>query len=611
MAKKDVWSTISLHPLTGPLDVRSDPTEVQPGAWRWKLNMEATSDGRLKRRAGFEHPFASKLYDQWGVPIEQSDDRSGWYYHNHDHHAQGATREPITFLHECTTDSGQRILFDGTQSRLSKLNTTTGHWTDIQLPDVAYGAYGSRWKAAQLQNVLYFTNGVNNILAHDLAAGTTTEVSELKTTIKITAAKIAIEFNGFLVLMNVVQDGVAQPTRIAWSDINDGMAWDPYFDPDADPPEVEPLCGTQDLPYGDDILGAAHILRDVYIYTRRSIWKMTPSTLTADEVFTFTRIYSEPQNQVGCLFYPETLVSTGSEHWYCSREGVYRFDPYIPKPERVDWLHLSTGVMFTDQATAMGGTHCYAPVAALLPSKDEIWFSWPSGTLSVNNWTMVANIKQKTADVVDTGFTAFTNFRDTPTAAGVCNETQYFFGASGVDYAIKNIGGSYYREFLIIDDMSNVTVDLPVDALIGTLYRSDGYVSILRAEAPLGFYDREKRVQQVYVDRETIEETTPPVIRLRLGHSWNRTDPNSTAPKCSPQWNDYENKDLRCEEEFTNTNLTSQKLRQSEGCEWPMYVEGRHIYFEIMISSSTGTAAVGGSAYLMKIDFDAMALQKP
>lgn len=565
----------------------------------------------MKRRAGFGLPWSDKLYDNSGRLLsdygpEEEPYTGQIFLHNHDHRSQGvAEREPIIFLHECTRDDGNRYLFDGTKSRLSVLDEATGLWTDLA---TGKGAYSSRWKAAQLQNVLYFTNDVDNILSLDLSAlddfttvaAAMSEITELKTLMKITAAKVIIQYQGFLVLMNVVYDGERHSTRVAWSNQNDGMDWDPAA--------VEPLTGFQDLTYGDDILGAAQMHGQVYIYTRRGIWKMWPSS---DEttVFLFSQIYSEPLNQKGCLFYPETLISTGSEHWYMSRDSICRFDPYIPAPEIPDWLDMASPPIFSTLDTAMSGTQCALPVACMVPSKDEIWFSWPTGNLTVNNWTLVASYAQKTADLVDAGFTAFCNYRRTPTAPGLCNEVQSLFGASGTDYCIKEIGKVFYREYLPV--VGDGVLGDPSEVFVLGEYVTYGYKSILRAEIPLGFYDREKIVRRVQLDKSASEETAAPVFRLRIGNAPNSVDPNSEDASCSPQWSSYENRAISCPETSSNTHLASHKQKPSRDTKWNTFRKAKHLYFELVIADANGVAAQGGNVELYKFDFDATAMPKP
>lgn len=589
---KSPWSNIAIHPLVGPLDTRSRPADLIPGAFRWKLNFAANSEGKLCRRTGHQRFASDALFDDNGLPLSDPLHGSGSHYHNHDHHHQGATREPITFLYESTASDGTRRLFDGTQSRVSVLNFDDGSWFDVI---TGKGATGSKWHADELQNVITFVNNVDAPLYVDVSTPYTptaaTTIPSLNT-IQMERARVAVEFQGFMLLMNVREQGTDYTSRIRWSDLNLPLEYAEGNDS---------LAGFQDLDYGDEILNAKPIGNYLYVYTRRAIWKIGISG-NEDSVFSFAKVYYEPDNQAGCLAYADTLISTGAEHWYMAQDGIYNFNPYIAAPARQDWLYLATGVIYKTASTRLDTNFCPSPVGEYLPNERELWFSWPTvGVDGINNITLVAQIEQKTADVVDTGYTALSNFRRTPANANECNEVQDLLGASNVDWCIKSIGNVYFREYAFTQP--DLTEDIPDEAT----YYNVGYNSMLRGLIPTGLFDCSKTVRSVSVEHDTAAQDTPCAVKVRIGQSRVLVDPNDAGDICVPSWHELPTKLLQCPDMAKLSELKKKNQVPNLAMEFQTYDSGRFLYYEITIQNADGTAAIGGNSCWMSITFDAKA----
>jgi hypothetical protein len=595
MPKQDTWQTVSLVPLNGPLDTRSRPADIPPGAFRWKLNLAVTTDGKLCRRTGFRRFYSDYLYDS-------GDNLGGTLYHNHDFHSQGATREPITFQFESSSNDGTRRFYIGTESGVWLLDPATGEYgTAI----ITSAATGTRWRAAELQDVILFTNNSDPVQSVNSDG---TGLGNVPTLGTITAAAIVIQYNGFMLLMNVMDGGTRQGSRIRWSDLNQPLN---YTVADLS------LAGVQDLDYGDDILAAAPLLGGLYIFTRRSIWRMTVSGDTsAGSSLAFTKVYSEPKNQTGCIAYANTLVSTGTDLYYMGRDGIYHYNPYIPFPEREDWLHRADGLIFNTGQYQLDSDYCLSPVAEYRPSERELWFSWPDQTSQgINNWSLVAQIEQKTADVVDHGFISFCNFRRTPVSAQQCNEVQDFLGVSGTDWAIKSIGTVYSRELypVTLDEDGLPTPDIAADEDIIRV----GYNSILRGMIPLGLTDREKTLRNVLIDADSSEQDVPCAVRMRIGRARSLVDPNSTGTVSAPLWNVLKDtqtgllyKVLGWQSAMRIPEMQTKNIRPHVDLDWNTLWTARFIYYEITILNQDGTAAIGGETYFQRIDFDARANPK-
>lgn len=596
MAKSNSWTVLSIHPVSGPLDTRSRPADVTPGGFRWKEAFQCVN-GRLCRRGGFQRFFSDYIYDDNGILLSDPSHGDGSHYHNHDWHYRNGDREPITFMLESTANDGTRRFFAGSQSRLAVLDQATGTYTDL-LTDV--GAPGCVWKGAQLQDELVLCNDNDGIRHHTLGSSSADIIASLQS-LQVSQAKTVVMFNGFIMVMNVVVNSDRKSSRIYWSDLNLPTIFNPGTEGS--------LSGFQDLDYGDDILGALPLLGNLYIYTRRSIWKCSLGGATSDDIFTFTRVYNEPKNQSGCLTYPNTLVSDGQNHWYMSRDGIYNFNPYIAAPELADWLHDADGVIYTKGDTRIDATYCQSPVAEYVTTDRELWISWPSaGQSGINNLTLVANLQYKTADVLKVGFTALVNFRRAPTTQEEGNETQDFVGACGKDWCIKSIGGVFFYEYAIIAASGDRTIDLSEN---DAGYIQLGYNSVIAGLVPTGLTDREKLIRLVNVQDDVREQDTPCLLRVRIGNSYQNVDLNEAGSKCSPLWRTIGSKPLSCPSTMTLSQMQANNIRPSVGKDFKCYEQGRYLFFEISIIGADGGLAIGGDACFQQFDFDCLAISKP
>lgn len=587
----DNWQTISIKPLSGALNNRARPSDLAPGEFRWKLSLAMNSTGRLSRRDGFQ---------RFGLSSE-----SDFVYTNQDHHHRGRARDPITFGFESTSSDGTRRLFDGTAHDVSVLDLDAGLWADLA---VGLGATNARWRAAELQDVVIFTNNVDTVRSHTLGSAEFDAIASL-TALNVTKAKIVVQFGGFILLMNIEQDGDRHTSRVMWSDINRPLAYDPG---EVIPPgQAATLAGFQDLDYGDDIIAAAPLGGSLMIYTKRSIWRCYVSAQTPDAVFGFQKLYSEPENQKGCIVYPDTLVNLGDMHVYASRDDFYIFSPYYSKPKNLEeweWLHNGTGLIFDNlqhPSYALDPDYCESPVAKFVPVRNEIWISWPSvGAAGINNHTLVANTVYRTCDYVDHGFTMFVNFRRTPEASA-CNETQTFIGASFEDYSLKAIGDAVFKRELHVTTNDDPTVDI---SLAGVIYYDEGYNSELSGQLPLGFPDSEKIAKDFLLEHDTVAQDEPCRIKLRIANSYNVADVMLEDGACAPQWKQLSTKLLECPGSATVSALAAKNQRPNLGLDWQFHYRGRYLYFELEIFGKSGPA-VGGDSAWSKIDVQAMVVK--
>lgn len=591
MAKKpnEAFTTVTIKPLSGILDTRSEPEDVPVGAWRWKQNFMLSSGTKLCTRPGFERLFAGSSP-----------------YTNFDLHDQGAAdlpappKEFITLLFEASLNNGQRFLYAGTQSRLYYLDETAGLWNKIGSGfggQIVSGLAQTRFKAAELSEVILFTNNVDNVLSATVGNPANVQAINALGALNLTAAGVVTEFAGFILLMDVVEDGGRLSSRIWWSDFQKPLVWGIA---------TGSLSNFQDLDYGDQILAAIPMAGALYIFTSKSIWRCTP---TGDgNVFSFQRVYNEPLNQAKCLLYPNTLVSTGTACWYASQEAIYYFDPYVPEPVREEWLYRGGAIMFSDQS-ALDPSCCQSPVAQVKPEDQEIWVSWPEiGTDQnrecINTKSLVFNYKYQSPDIVDFGFSAFANYRPSQVDSAVCrNASQLFVAASCQDLALKQIGTIFARETLTNPAGTGTVVAGKFVPYTGT-YDYVGYYRILRALLPMLNFDRDKLVRQILLEPHPTPETNQNVVKLRVGNTFSESDPNLPNGKCSVLWHDMPDKPLVCLDDRTAAQYISANLVRNSGMEWQMLIRGRFLYVEFVIADKSGAPSIGGNCCFSRMEVE-------
>lgn len=616
-----------MRPLTGPLDSRSNPEDVPPLSFRFKLNMEVNEDDKLARGTGFQ-----KL-------LSDADE-----YVNQDGHDQGdcfnssPTREPFTFLYEATATSQIRRLYRGNRSTIAFLNEATGDWITV-----ARGFGGGsnnaqvRWRCGQSVNTLIFTNGVDKPMSHVIGVApnlcgdnSVNEIADLNT-LKITRAGVVGSFSGCVFLGDVTQDNVRFPSRLRWSGNNNPLVW---------VPGSSTVAGFQDFPYTETILAVIPLGGNLIVLTDQGIYRGYVNGNT----FGFTPVYQEPRNKDKCLVYPDSLVSDGRSIWYMGRDGFYRWDLYLNEPERPEWLWRSSNLVFDN----LDPTCCIGPVGEYWPDKKSILWSWAkSGDGCLNYRTIRCNTRVNTADIIDAGFTAFVNYRsdnqltlgqwldddctvDLDTLCALigdkriiefcqgCNQRQLFIGALSDDYCLKQLGTSYAREICTnaATGQGQLGPDGDYVPFTGT-YESNGYFSILRGMFPLGNLDRNKQINDFSFDPRTVFLLGDANYwRVRLGTSYQARDANPSsnvlafaypdddlAPAyeaefstdggyCEVLWNRQRDHEVRCIDAETIAEMRARNIRPNETETWIAFQEGRFLYYEITTISKNDALQV-------------------
>jgi len=551
-------------------------------AIRYKLNMAVNRTGSLCTRSGHAALNFGSASNAPALP-------------NWDFHRRGTTREPVTFLFEATDSDGVRYLYAGSETVFSKLDNATSEW----IPLTGVGFSGPNWKAAVLNDQMVCVNS-QTVRLHTLKpAGTTFGTGFTWTgAAAVTIAKVVIRFSDVIMLMNVFVTGSGYRTsRVVWSDYQDATNFD-----SASPASIS---GFQDLDYGDAILNAAEMMGSLYIFCERSIWRCT-TNVTQNTVFAFQKIYSEPKNSSGCLAYANTLVTTGRELYWWSRDAIWTFNPYLVAPECPEWLLKGTGALFSDDNDdRFNRACCDSIVGEYRPLTREIWYSYAQGgefAICANNRCLVLNTEYKTMDLVDHGYTAFCNFRQTPGAGEQCNADQTFIGASAADYCLKSIGDVFYRDTVGLVGGSKMT-DIPDGNYSIT---QTGYYCRMVGCIPLGITNVEKECRELLVDSEVKPNSlaSPNLLTLQIGNSFAIQDPMSTDPRCAVQWHEQDSQPLACPDTETIAAMSADNLRPSDPLSFTMMEQANRLYYDLRVTSANGGAPVEHDAAFSALKFD-------
>lgn len=382
---------VEFAPMNGLMDMRSSPGNMNASDYRFLQNVSFTGPRNMCRSNGW-----SRLL---------SDDGAG----NTDLHDQldALDEQKVTMLFEAESLTGATRLLAGTQNRIYSIDRAnrTFHIISDELGGTYSGdSTGLRFKAAQLDDVVVFTNGVDKVVYWSFDQSENTDgqsVQEIPdlSTIGITSAKTVFEWKGFMFLANLVMDGVFAPARIVWSDFRRPLAFKPTS---------ASLAGFQDLGGIEEAIIAAKDLGDVLlIYTTRGIWQASVSG--GDGTFSFQRRYGDQLNGNACLAYENSLVSTGDNHYFFGRDGIYKYNLYLPAPEKTMWLNNAAYYIFQ----SINQSACKSVIGEFNYIKDEVWWSWPSGTRTNNNRSLKLNVLYDKVAVIDVGFSAMGNYRPT------------------------------------------------------------------------------------------------------------------------------------------------------------------------------------------------------
>jgi len=462
---------ITIEPLAGGLDLRSESGSVDPGNYRLILNMSgdrAESWCRMNgwSRYGWDNDCVNNLdlHDQMidgsGFYSQPYDYTSGarsnvlgtiyslWYVagaygygpllevstlvpsetteycYPGLYYLGGQCHEAPTLLESVTSTTGKRRLVAATKSRIYAGDDKGGNWTiladGLGGPTTAEDCICStkRFRMAQLGNTVLFTNGIDPVMAWEIGMApsgcyywTADFVTELQG-IGVTNAKVIATWGGFVFAGNVLDSGSIRPSRLYWSDYNDPYSW---------VPDAESLAGYHDFGLGEKIQAMHPIGGRLLVYTDKAIYEVVQSTST-ELVFAVNEMYRGP----AIPKFPYAIINTGTTHVWLGDDDMWTMNDFDRSPQRVQWMRGASAAIYkgikSEYLTDLpdGILSAYSPINKAKcdlasgwwnPLDQSLWFSWPTGSSVCPNLTLVIWTQTGKASLVDHGILAATVHR--------------------------------------------------------------------------------------------------------------------------------------------------------------------------------------------------------
>lgn len=198
--------------------------------------------------------------------------------------------------------------------------------------------------------------------------------------------------------------------------------------------------------------------------------------------------------------------------------------------------------------------------------------AFPSDDLTTEDWTGASTANTL---YVKLGSNTFADLCDTP-----CQDDVRFVMAWSKDNCLKEDGNGYSRE--------RCTSSHPYSAC--ATYVDDDFNSILTSPA-LRLNDPTKdklmRAFTLEFDHDISKEGGK--IHLRIGNSAQAADPNKAG--CGLIWKKQQPLDgqnIKCVTDLDRNAHTSLGTRASEELTWPIYEQGRNLYYEISVNGTAG-----------------------
>ena len=358
---------------------------------------------------------------------------SGYFYGD----PQGVYRDPLTYLYEYCQDYplyrggcneaithvssigdayGNRHLVAGTKSRLYALNSATGNWKIIadglgHPPNSSRDCDGcsqERWMSSVVDGLMTLVNGVTPVLHYTpflepsgcnlWRAYEDQELLDLG----ITSAAVVGAWKGFTFLADIVQNGTRRGNIILWSDFGNGDVWIP---------DDDNVAGNQELGNDETILRVEPLNDYLFIYTDKSIYRAVLITEGGVAGFVFEEVYRGDD----ALKFKYSLVNTGNEHVFWTKDRLMAMTSFEKAPVEPDWMRSASNGLFDgideDDLTfgPINNNACNHLIGGYNPRFKEIWFSWATDDNECPNMSLVFNVtrQEEGADYFDHGFTAF------------------------------------------------------------------------------------------------------------------------------------------------------------------------------------------------------------
>lgn len=563
--------------MTGLMDQRSSPDKVPWGRWRMVLNVRAVEKGRACRREGWR-----RFDHHTGHP-------------NCDLNNQRGTSQPLRslFLYQSLGKSaaGNRLYIGG----------RTEIWCARQdggKDNVAHALpEGGDWCFTGLNELVIACNGRVVRYQHpDL--GQFQEIPSLAL-IGLTSAAVCWTFEGTLFLADLVQDGYRVGHRIVWPHVG-------TIDFDMG---LDSIAGFKDLSPSETVLAAVPMGTTYTVFTTHGAYRHG----VVDGQFVFQQLYYS-KNQDACAVSGRAIATNREIAYFMGSDGIYALAPYSPSPEWSEWINQGLPAEF------ISADRCLISSSAYDPSRGELLFS--SAELGK---TYVVNLRQQSTSIIDHGFHAMVYAELDPgesttqwlVRSGICTSAHvdsiYPVGALDdprVHPAVTGVADTctpfdapcdsceVRKQFLAVSAVDNAIKAFdPLffgrEMRVGNGWQTLGYATKFITGAMDFGTEEDKRVHKLVVNFIAPASDVVPTARAAVGQSGSPIDPQVSMPRSARRLH------LRAKN-LLSPNTPGGSAPNIQPLEWTFIFDGRFIWFELEVESTTGNA-VCFSAMMAKV----------
>lgn len=660
MPSSPVIRPFPIAPVTGFLDTRSTPDEVPFNGYRWLANAQVTTKHRLCRLPGFEKLLSaadynnSDLHDQlFSLPrqpinfLYQAESTSGFSK------LFAGTKNRIYALNNST--GNWKIISD-----------TYGGEGDATCQDQRWmaGIVNNTITFSNNRDEIVYHVVDQPVLGDNEQS--VQPVPDL-VTLTVKKAGVVIAWNNLVFLMNLEMDGARIQNRIIWSDYKRPLSYIPSsaslagrFDLDSGEAIINAMpLGSSLLIYTNKGIWAADLAggTQVVSFTRRY---RAPKTGVRCLAFKHTLVATEEEHffwgEDGIYRYDYYVVKPELTEWV-HRASAYIFEDldkaqclahhgsFIGAKNTVVWSWSKNGDSCPSMSFAINrefpfssfwdhgftafatyepdnpmtfrqflmnqcictatelvengegfvkeGGYCTPQVeAACSPVPANFYSANPlvDGALESEDYT------QSTADLDSLyallGSNTVQDLCEAEVLADECNAETLFIGASSEDNCVKQLTDVYYREICSNNDGC------------GT-YVKNGYKTILRSgPLDLGIPNDGKLVTLFAIEAYPEDQAVPSQMVLKVGVSGQAHDPSTASGRRVIMFEEQDPKDLVPLSDVDAAQQAKEGTRPDTNYEWPLFKEGRYIYWELsIVNSKVNPTDTGGACCLSRFDF--------
>lgn len=263
-----------------------------------------------------------------------------------------------------------------------------------------------------------------------------------------------------------------------------------------------------------------------------------------------------------------TAFTNYTNHSYTSLGEWMSSTNYVCSPSKINSFREGTEGASTDVFSTVVGTPAITEIfnfdsdISSNGTPNVISDTGFSGDdLKTENWGLTA---ESTSLYTKLGSTTYADL-----CTVSCPDEVRFVMAYATDNCLKEDGNTYIRE-----------------RYNGSIYEEDDYRSILTSPA-LRLNDPTKDKLLRALTLEFNHAQAGGRIVLRVGNSAQATDPNKVG--CGLVWHKQsDEKSVSCVTESTRTEHATLGTRASEELTWPLYTQGRNLYYELSVSGTGG-----------------------